>query len=557
VTDPTAAALGRAVAPHYAIERPLGPHAGAASYLARDLRLARPVVVSLLAGTGPRDRRLLRATEAARLAHPNIVPVHAVGADDSVAWFVSSFVQGESVAARIGAARPLPPTEGARLARELAWALAYAHEEGVVHGALDPAQVYLEDETGRALITGFGALPLKEEVDAATDLRSLVDIVVAALLGRAPLSATETRSAVSTMPEWAAKPLLAILTSGPGEPTLGAQALAESLTPPARAELPLPLRRWLEAPNPLTVILLSSSALQTILWTINSGGTLDTYLLDTWAPWILVWPAAILQLRRVLRAGYTRGDVLGVLDQQLRIRREEMGDRPPRPGGRRLALVLLVGLCMAGALMIDPLQLRTRPIVQFLVLVVAFLVVGVGVREWRDRGGGARPRDEILEFKVAAWRGFLGRWTFRLAGLGLRGPKQATSAFDQRPTTMVLADAVSALAEQLPAGLRRQFPDLAVTVGRLEAAATALRRRVDRLEGIEGPEAGAALRNARERHADAVVALETLRLTLLAALGGVAEIGGVTRDLEEALGVAAQIEALAAGHGEAGAVELR
>ena len=96
----------------YAIERELGRGGMGAVYLARDLRLDRPVALKVLPAELAQDsslrERFLRETRtAASFSHPNIVPVHAVEDRDGVLAFAMGFVEGESVAERVRRAGPL------------------------------------------------------------------------------------------------------------------------------------------------------------------------------------------------------------------------------------------------------------------------------------------------------------------------------------------------------------------------------------------------------------------------------------------------------------------
>ena len=145
----------------YAIERELGRGGMGAVYLARDLRLDRPVALKVLpaefAGDSLLRERFLRETRtAASFSHPNIVPVHAVEERDGVLAFAMGFVEGESVAERVRRAGPLDVRSVVRLLQDIGYALAYAHGRGVVHRDIKPDNIMLERATGRALLMDFG-----------------------------------------------------------------------------------------------------------------------------------------------------------------------------------------------------------------------------------------------------------------------------------------------------------------------------------------------------------------------------------------------------------------
>jgi Protein kinase domain len=151
----------------YQILRPLGQGGMATVYVARHPALPREVAIKVLtdnwARTEESTRRFLReARTSARLHHPNIVTVHDAGATDAVHYLVLDLVQGTDLHERLQREGALPPREAARIGRDLARAMAYAHGEGVLHRDLKPHNVLL-DERGNALLTDFG---LAKELDS-------------------------------------------------------------------------------------------------------------------------------------------------------------------------------------------------------------------------------------------------------------------------------------------------------------------------------------------------------------------------------------------------------
>jgi len=131
-------------------------------YKAKDRRLKRPVAIKLLppelAFRGEiRSRFLKEAETAAQLSHPNIVPIYSVDERDGLVYFVMAFVDGENLAARIHSEGTLNSTEARRILKEVAEALAYAHERGVVHRDIKPDNIMLcADDDGRVMVTDFG-----------------------------------------------------------------------------------------------------------------------------------------------------------------------------------------------------------------------------------------------------------------------------------------------------------------------------------------------------------------------------------------------------------------
>lgn len=150
-----------ALLPDYVLEKELGRGGMGAVYLARDVRLERPVAIKVLPpdmASRPdlRERFLNETRTAASFSHPNIVPVHAVEDRGSILYFVMGYVEGETLTSRIARAGHLPPKEVARVLQECAWALSYAHGRGVVHRDVKPDNILMDKGTGRALLTDFG-----------------------------------------------------------------------------------------------------------------------------------------------------------------------------------------------------------------------------------------------------------------------------------------------------------------------------------------------------------------------------------------------------------------
>ncbi|HEY0928650.1 MAG TPA: serine/threonine-protein kinase [Gemmatimonas sp.] len=160
-SDPAFAELQRAVAGRFSLERELGRGGMGIVFLARDVLLERPVAIKLLVPelattASMRDRFLREARLAAQCFHPHIVPIHEVAESGTLAWFVMAYVRGETLADRLRRLGPLPPSDVQRVAREIGWALAYAHDRGVVHRDIKPENILLEAGSGRALLADFG-----------------------------------------------------------------------------------------------------------------------------------------------------------------------------------------------------------------------------------------------------------------------------------------------------------------------------------------------------------------------------------------------------------------
>jgi eukaryotic-like serine/threonine-protein kinase len=124
--------LQEALAGRYSLQRELGRGGMGIVYLAHEVALDRPVALKLLpphlaADAALRERFMREARTAARLSQPNIVSIHTVEQVGNFVFFTMAYVEGETLGAAVRRRGPLPAAEAARIVREVAWALAYAH----------------------------------------------------------------------------------------------------------------------------------------------------------------------------------------------------------------------------------------------------------------------------------------------------------------------------------------------------------------------------------------------------------------------------------------------
>ncbi|MDP9177660.1 MAG: serine/threonine protein kinase, partial [Gemmatimonadota bacterium] len=142
----------------YQIERELGGGGMSRVFVATETAFGRRVVIKLLPPElteGMSVERFKREIAlAARLQHPHIVPVHAAGETGGLPYFTMPFVDGDSLRARLLTGGPLGVTEAIGVMRDVAKALAYAHDHGVVHRDIKPDNVLLTG--GSAVVTDFG-----------------------------------------------------------------------------------------------------------------------------------------------------------------------------------------------------------------------------------------------------------------------------------------------------------------------------------------------------------------------------------------------------------------
>ena len=128
-------------------------------YKARQVKLNRVVAMKMilagqLASQEDVRRFYVEAEAAAKLSHPNIVPIFEVGEHEQQHYFSMAFVDGQSLAHRI-AQGVVEPREAARLVNDVAGAIAYAHIEGVIHRDLKPGNILI-DKDGTPRVTDFG-----------------------------------------------------------------------------------------------------------------------------------------------------------------------------------------------------------------------------------------------------------------------------------------------------------------------------------------------------------------------------------------------------------------
>ena len=144
--------------PAYIIERELGGGGMSRVYLAEETAFGRHVVVKLLSPelvAGVNVERFMREIQmAARLQHPHIVPVITAGDSEGLPWYTMPFVEGESLRAKLSRQGALGIGECIAILRDVARALDYAHDQGIVHRDIKPDNVLLS--RGVATVADFG-----------------------------------------------------------------------------------------------------------------------------------------------------------------------------------------------------------------------------------------------------------------------------------------------------------------------------------------------------------------------------------------------------------------
>ena len=162
--------LRTALADRYRIERELGAGGMATVYLAHDVKHDRPVAIKVLkpelSAILGAERFLHEIKTTANLQHPHILSLFDSGEAGGQVFYVMPYVEGESLRDRLTREKQLPVDEAVRIAREVADALDYAHQHGVVHRDIKPENILLHG--GHALVADFGIALAASRSDGST-----------------------------------------------------------------------------------------------------------------------------------------------------------------------------------------------------------------------------------------------------------------------------------------------------------------------------------------------------------------------------------------------------
>ena len=417
-------ALQSALAGEYSIDREIGRGGMGVVYLAREVRLARPVAIKVLPPALAeraelREAFIREAQTAAALTHPNIVPVYAVGERAGFVYMVMAFVEGTTLGERIRSRGPLLPGQAARVLREVAWALAYAHGAGIVHRDVSAENILLERGSERALVMDFGIAcaaeasalgadgrvmgnahyispeqAAGEPVDARSDLYSLGVTGYYALTGRLPFEGETSGEVVSQHLTATAPAITSVAPSVP--PRLAAaverclhklpirryrnaESFAEAidLAFEHAKEIPAPLRVWLsqgqkELPARLAFVGIGAMTGVSLAVAMSEGTGMPFHF----AFWFLVpfvplvglsFVPTYFRLRRVLGEGYRVADLHSALrEHQLALAEElEYERRQSSPRTRSIMQAVLVAslgaVSLAGVLLASMSRARHLP----------------------------------------------------------------------------------------------------------------------------------------------------------------------------------------------------
>jgi serine/threonine-protein kinase len=273
-----------AIADRYRIMEEIGRGGTATVYLAEDLKHGRRVAMKVLRPVpGYEPARFLREIRiAARLAHPQILPLHDSGECDGLLYFVMPYAGCETLRDRMAAEGPLPIDAALRIVRAVAAALAYAHRDGIVHRDIKPENILLQEGepviadfgvatalsaaagdgvyiTDRGFAVGTPAYMSPEQasaeptLDGRSDQYSLACVLYEMLAGEPPFAGTGARATMArhaietprpirirrpTVPPAVERALARALAKSPGERFTGMTEFADALVAPVPEVIP-------------------------------------------------------------------------------------------------------------------------------------------------------------------------------------------------------------------------------------------------------------------------------------------------------------------------------
>ena len=175
--DALKARLARTLEGRYQITRLLGRGGMAVVFLAEDLVLERQVAIKVLPPDLTRDAQLVtrfqqEAKTAAKLDHPNIIPIYRVESEEGLVYIVMKYVAGQSLEDLL-AKGPLPIPRVRHVLHEAALALGHAHRRRIVHRDVKPANIML-DEDGRVILTDFGIAKAVQDTGQLTGTGTII-----------------------------------------------------------------------------------------------------------------------------------------------------------------------------------------------------------------------------------------------------------------------------------------------------------------------------------------------------------------------------------------------
>ena len=512
----------------YSLERRIGRGGMGEVFLARDLALDRPIALKLLplaysSDQRARQRFLREARTAARLSHPHIVPIHSVEEHQDFVFFAMAYVDGETLADRVRRSGPLGVTEATRVLREVAWALAYAHQLGIIHRDIKPENILLEHGSGRALVSDFGiarvhgstvtgnvgemlgtlAYMSPEQIagtplDGRSDLYSLGVTLFFTLTTRHPYRDGEKTPSVTLLrpdlPRAIAEAVDRCLALDPADRFLSGEELAASLgESPTSVEQPMVLRRYARVVRALGQELVTSLAL-TVAILVTSWEARDighriaeplyaiTPTLVTMAVVLLIvrFIRVVLRARVVLAASLRFEDARAILPGGAQATVYRSADRPRRHRPLRIAawMLGLVGIAVAWHYLFRYVMAGADSAGGYIWVGVVTAMLITLVRRLLAH---QVFRPDTPGLWNALWRGRFGRWIFDLASFRISRSRVAAAA--HAPEVM-LAGAVNSMVSELGPGLEHRLAPILAAVRRVESECGDMRARGRQLDEL-------------------------------------------------------------------------
>ena len=600
-----------ALSGRYSLDRELGRGGMGIVYLAREVHLDRMVAIKLLpperaADPTLRERFLREARTAAKLSHPNIIPIHSVEDVGGFVFFVMSFVDGETLTARVRTRGPMSAAEGTRVIREVSWALAYAHGQGLVHRDVKPDNILIEAGTGRVLVADFGIASvagadsdgpvsgtpefispeavLGKSVDARSDLYALGATAYYAFSGRLPIEGKTPTEVLAKHVSDAPAPLAShgltvprkvgalvdrCLAKNPDHRPDSADTLAEQLgvAVQQRRELPPVLRAFvrregrLNGPGTIVMPLIAFPAgVMIAVDTRSALAGLGTMLIAVAIPAAMY---CVSVARRLLSFGFAHQDLEPAFTSEIEQGREERAlemrsgpslvERLASPTVKISAATLVISQIGTVAFGTTNEWGFWNPNVWFVIsstFSFVALIAGTAILQQR--------RDVDSEFWAKFWKSRVGRWAFSVAKKFV-GKRSSTAAVTHRATELSLGLAAEQLFESLPKEARRHLAALPDVMHRLQEDAQLLRKKHNELSdavasSTPGTPEYVKVRQIRDemqaKLTETIAALETIRLNLLRLHAGSGNVQSLTTHLNLAAQVSASVERLVSAHEE-------
>jgi serine/threonine-protein kinase len=551
-------AFQEAVAGRFSLDREIGRGGMGVVYLAREVKLDRLIAIKLLPPSfadqpALRERFLREARTAARLSHPNIVPIHSVDEAGAFVFYTMTYVQGDTLAQRVTSRGPVPAADVMTILREVAWALGYAHDQGVVHRDVKPANILLDATTGRAMVTDFGIARAidssdsqtmvgemvgtpeymspeqasGERVDGRSDLYSLGLVGYFALTGTVPFTgstqavlaqqitknAPPVSSVARGLPRQLAEAIDRCLLKDSSRRFASGAELADALAPTlaTRADIPAPLRVFIERRRNAALVALLMAAFMLAGSLLVASGGKGAPLVEMLALFLMlgvVAPAGVLyyRLRNLAMVGYGPSDIANALRRNFERRREEfLYDYGPTPSRRERVLrigsyALITTGVLATIQMNSAIWGAGLYVPQVLAPTIALGAWGLALNRitarWQRLRENKGPR--LGRF----WDGPVGQFLGRVAGWKLRGKAVAS----ERATEVAIAMSAEDMFAALPKDMRRQLGDVPAVVGALRHRATAAREQMASLDESIATAERSPAREGTKAKQDALVA---------------------------------------------------